>query len=335
MERREFLKKLAALKGGIILFSADKEKSKISNFAGKYPALTDKSKVVFCRDENVRASNKGLNRNIISAMLDNMIKEIYNVSSPRDGWRQVVKPGDTVGIKINCLAGKGASTHNELVHEIIEKVIEAGVSKNKIIIWDRMDEDLKRGGYRLNYRGNGPLCMGNNAVGYEEEITINGSIGSQLSKIVTKYCSAVINVPVLKDHGIVGYTGALKNYFGAINNPNKYHDNFGDPFIADLNTIDVIRKKTRITIMDALSTQYEGGPAYLPYWSWNSNCLGVSHDMVALDYACWQIVEKKRKEEGIQSLKEAGREPGYILTAADKYHKLGNAHPDNIEIKYI
>ncbi|RKY86113.1 hypothetical protein DRQ09_06495 [candidate division KSB1 bacterium] len=294
-----------------------------------------KSIVVFSKDNSVWDSKGKLRKNVISAMLDKIVKKIFSVSNVKDGWKKIVKPGDVIGIKVNCLAGKGASTHKELVEVIINRIIDAGISENRIVIWDRLNYDLKKGGFKLKYRGSGPLCFGNDAAGYEDNVTIKGSIGSQLSKVLTRYCSAIINVPVIKDHGIVGFTGALKNYFGAINNPNKYHDNYGNPYIADLNTLDIIKNKTRITIMDGLTTQYEGGPSYIPGWSWKSNIIGISKDMVALDYVCWQLIEEKRKEKGIMSLKEAGREPVYIFTAGDKNHKLGNANPDKIDIKYV
>ena len=66
-------------------------------------------------------------------------------------------------------------------------------------------------------------CIGNDTAGYENELAMFGSAGSLLSKTLTQVCDAVINLPVLKDHGIVGVTMALKNLFGAIHNPNKYH----------------------------------------------------------------------------------------------------------------
>jgi len=53
------------------------------------------------------------------------------------------------------------------------------------------------------------------------DLAIYGSVGSLLSTTLTRTCDAVVNLPVLKDHGIVGVTMALKNLFGAIHNPNK------------------------------------------------------------------------------------------------------------------
>ena len=101
----------------------------------------------------------------------------------------------------------------------------------------------------------------------------HGSAASLLSKTLTQTCDAVINLPVLKDHGIVGVTMALKNLFGAIHNPNKYHSDVGDPYVADVYMLPPIRQKVRLAICDATTAQYEGGPSYMPQWGWSYNGL--------------------------------------------------------------
>jgi len=142
----------------------------------------------------------------------------------------------------------------------------------------------------------------------------------------------VINIPVLKDHGIAGVTVSLKNMFGAIHNPNKYHLDVGDPYIADVNMLWAIRQKTRLTICDATTAQYEGGPSYLPHWNWEYNGLLLGSDPVALDTVGWRLIEEKRMIEGVPTLAEAGREPTYIATAADANHGLGTNDAERIDL---
>jgi uncharacterized protein (DUF362 family) len=74
----------------------------------------------------------------------------------------------------------------------------------------------------------------------------------------------LINVPVLKDHDGTGITCALKNMYGVIHNPNKHHPNVCNPNIADLNMLPEIRTRMRLTIYDATTVIYEGGPEYKP-----------------------------------------------------------------------
>jgi hypothetical protein len=118
--------------------------------------------------------------------------------------------------------------------------------------------------------------------------------------------------------------------YGVIHNPNKYHPNGCDPYIADLNMLPEIRTKMRLNICDATTVLYEGGPAYKPEHSWQRNSLIVSQDPVALDYTGWQIIERKRMEMGLKSLEADGRAPHYIATAADAEHRLGTNDPSKI-----
>jgi uncharacterized protein (DUF362 family) len=143
-----------------------------------------------------------------------------------------------------------------------------------------------------------------------------GSIGSCFSKIASSLCTAIVNVPVLKDHDLAGVSIGMKNFFGIIHNPNKYHDSNCNPYVADLNSHPFIKDKLRLIVCDALKAQYHGGPAFKPQWTWDFRGMLIGTDPVALDRVGAQIIEKKRKEVNMSSLKDAGREPKYIQTAA-------------------
>ena len=59
---------------------------------------------------------------------------------------------------------------------------------------------------------------------------------------------------------LFGVTIALKSMFGAIHNPNKYHMNVGNPYVADVFMLPPIRQKVRLHICDATTAQYGAGP---------------------------------------------------------------------------
>jgi len=302
---------------------------------GAIPKQKGISHIVIAGDNAVRAGVNSFHDRPVVHLLDRAIEEFFQVEHAVTAWKKLVTPSDVVGIKVNCLAGRGISTNPVLVNAIIEKLREADVHDDRIIIWDRMNSDLEDAGFKISTASRKPRCFGNDAAGYEPELTIHNSIGSLLSNALTKYCSVIINVPVLKDHGIVGFTGAMKNFFGAIHNPNKYHMNLGDPYIPDLCSLPVIREKTRLIIYDALNAQYEGGPPYMPQWRWNFNSIIVGTDPVAIDYTGWQLIETERKNKGLPTLKTAGREPTYIATAADAAHNLGTNNPDHIKVTNV
>jgi len=121
--------------------------------------------------------------------------------------------------------------------------------------------------------------------------------------------------------------------FGAIHNPNKYHLTAGDPYVADVFAMEPIRRKVRLTICDAISAQYEGGPSYMPQWQWPLQGLLISRDPVALDAVGWDIIEKKRAEKGMKPLRAVEREPRYIASAAKR--GLGIDRLDLIERKEV
>ena len=293
---------------------------------------SDDSPIVIAQNELVRDKNNKLIGNQVNDLLNRAMENLSGVSHAEQAWQRLFNKDDIVGIKINCLAGRGISTHQELVDAIIEGLKSAGVLERNIIIWDRANRDLEKAGFVIQTDRNRVKCYGNDQIGYTNDIYEYGEIGSHLSKILVHQCTAIINVPILKDHGIVGLTNALKNFFGAIHNPNKYHDSCGDPYIADVNMLSEIRSKTRLIISDALTAQYEGGPPFMPQWAWNHNSLIVGFDPVAIDTIGWEIIEQKRKEKGLPTLMESGREPTYIATAADAQHRLGQNDLNKIKI---
>jgi uncharacterized protein (DUF362 family) len=291
-----------------------------------------KSRVVISRDPSLRAAGRTPDSRRISNLLDRAMQTFFASNSPQEAWKKVARPGETVGLKVNCLAGRGtASTSVPLVDAICERLQQAGIARNHIVIWDRLTSDLESGGFRASSRGERIRTIGNDEAGYEEDLSMYGSAASLISRTLTQTCDVVINLPVLKDHGIAGVTMALKNLFGAIHNPNKYHGNVGDPYVADVFMLPPIRQKVRLTICDAMTAQYDGGPSYMPQWTWPFNGLIVARDPVALDQIGWQIIEAKRAEKGLPSLRALKREPTYIATAADAHHRLGTNDHGRIE----
>ena len=319
--RREFLKTCAL---GALLAGGSSELSPVFS-------THEKSKVVISRDPLLRGAGSSVDSGRLLKMLDRAMQAVYASETPLAAWKKVARPDEVVGLKVNGLAGRGISTNVLLVEVICERLREAGLPEKNIVIWDRLNTDLESAGFRICTRQDRIRCLGNDTVGYEEELAIYGSVGSRLAKTLTQVCDVVINLPVLKDHGIAGVTMALKNLFGAIHNPNKYHLNVGDPYVADVNMLPQIRQKVRLNICDALTAQYEGGPSYMPQWTWPYNGLLVSLDPVALDYVGWQILEQKRADKGMKSLQALGRAPHYIATAADAQHRLGTNDPRLIE----
>jgi uncharacterized protein (DUF362 family) len=295
-------------------------------FASAEPAS---SRVVIARDAKIRSTGTGFDSTRLAQLLDRALQASFDCDSPIEAWRKVVRPGEVVGLKVNCLGGRGNATHPELVEAITERLRQAGITE--VVIWDRQNSDLEHARFKIAEHGSGVRCFGNDVLGFEDDLATFGKAGSLMCRTLTQVCDAIINLPVLKDHGIAGVTLALKSMFGAIHNPNKYHSDGGNPYVADVYAFAPIRQKVRLHICDGLNAQYDGGPSFMPQWMWPYNGLLVSRDPVALDYVGWKIIEKKRLEVGAPSLRELKREPAYIATAADAEHRLGTCDPQRIE----
>ena len=283
--RREFIK--AGLSWGVVAAAGSPQV--LGSVVAKGENLPS-SRVVIARDEKLCTGSTVSERRLLE-ILDRSIQTYFNRDNPLEAWRLVAKPGQVVGLKVNCLAGRGISTNPSLIEAIGERLQQVGVGASDIVIWDRLNRDLERGGFAIREQGKKPRCFGNDHLGYGQQLETFSAAGSLLCRTLTEVCDVVINLPVLKDHGITGMTMAMKNLFGAIHNPNKYHLNAGDPYVADVYMLPPIRQKIKLTICDAITAQYEGGPSFMPHWTWLFNGLIVGADPVALDHTGWQILE--------------------------------------------
>lgn len=324
--RRDFILGLAAASSACFM--------DIPSFLAEERSSMSHSRVCIAKDDSVRLGNGSLRENVISSMLSKTMQKLTGKNDDAAAWKQLFSPDDTVGIKLNCLAGRGLSSNPELVNAIVRSLKMIGIKNESIILWDRTDRDLVRAGYTINKSKPGPFCFGTNQqYDYDLGIVDSSSIGSLFSPILTKLCSAIISVPVVKDHDLAGISGTMKNFFGAIHNPNKYHDNNCNPYVADLMAVPFLKNKLRLTICDAFNIQYHGGPALKQKWCWSYNGILASTDFVAVDAFCYQLIEKKRRQQNMKSLKESGREPSYISTASKK--KYGRSNPEEIEVIQI
>jgi len=332
--RREFIKKSLILGLGIYGIT------KMSGLFSAEAASSD-STVVIARDSTVIDDNLKSNYAIIRKMLDDSLMKLAGTRNSTDAWKKYFRTDDIVGIKINTLSGKMMSSSPELVMAIVEGLRSAKVKD--ILIWDKSDDDLQRAGYKINRKStNDPRCFGTLPdIGYENDVTVYESVASRLSRILS-YCTAFVNVPVLKHHTMAGVTLSLKNWFGAINNPHKYHFEMkGDSkvhvasckYIPDLNSMIFSQLgKKQLVICDAIMAQYDSGPGYTPGKTWKYSGLILSTDPVALDRIGTQIIEKRRQTAGLEPLAKTGREPEYISIASDRYHNLGTDDISKIDL---
>ncbi len=146
---------------------------------------------------------------------------------------------------------------------------------------------------------------------------------SHLGKLVTKTVNKIVAIPVLKDHGSAGVTGALKNMsHGSVNNVARSHStpftNVCNQFIPQMVSHPIIRQKFVLQIMDGIRGVFQGGP-FGPNldWTWENNSIFFATDPVALDHVEWGIVDAQRAKKKLPPVAACGK------TAMDPLNREG------------
>ncbi len=339
--RREFLQGAAT---GLVVLSSAAAAEKLA-FAGMLGqrsaehATTGRSRVVIARDAALHDTGAQPDEQRVLNLLDKAMAAYTGREKPVEAWKSVILPkvlaGKVIGLKVNGLGGRGISTHAALTMAVAERLQQAGVEAGNILVWERDAWSLGNCGISVNTDASRVRCYGSDVGGYEDEPVECGAVRVRLAKILTRECAMVINLPILKDHEMAGITFSMKNMYGVVDRPYALHGNNCNPGVADVNVIPVVREKVCFTIGDAMSSVYDGGPAFRPERLWFPNALVVGEDRVALDQTAWEMIEQKRAEAGMPTLDAVGRTPAYIATAADGAHRLGTndaRHIHRIEV---
>jgi len=261
---------------------------------------------------------------VARTMVERALMELTGAPNLAEALGKFIHKDDIVAIKPNGIAGQSGATmaaNAEVVMPIIDGLITLGVPAEKITVYEQFPSYLK--GTRIGGKGN-KLPAGvktgihmNNLADMPETVVHKG-VKTQYVRFLTE-ATAVINVTVVKDHSICGFTGCLKNMtHGSITNPGKHHAAGAHAQIAALYNHEILKSRVRLHIIDAFKIMYDKGPLdkdpkrRIPY-----GAVFATTDPVAMDTLGWKIVDKARQENGMKTLAQVGREPKFIAKAAD------------------
>ena len=292
----------------------------------------DAPRVVIVRSPGVWTAAGSLEPAVLARMF---VRGFTALTDERESARAAAalfRPGDRVGIKVNTIGGRAISTRPETAQALAAWLIGGGIEARNIVIWDRTTRELRDAGFAISTGGSGVRIFGTDAdgAGYESDLTDHLDVGSLFSRILTEFVTVSVSLAILKDHGLAGVTAGMKNYFGAIHNPNKYHDDRCDPFVAQVFDAPPVKARHRLTVIDALAVQFHRGPSYHARWAAKFGGLIFSLDPVAADRAGWTVLDRFRREAGLPSLEAEGRRPAYLATAEKM--GLGRAEASVIEV---
>jgi uncharacterized protein (DUF362 family) len=302
---------------------------------------------------------------VVYEMLKRSLTELTGKQSLKNAWQEFVSPDDIVGLKVNPVAGKMLSTSLQLTKTVIQQLIEAGIPKKNIIIWDRREFQLHEAGFNAtNFPGikiTGTEIKDENGSFYDNQgklystkvidkdwfywADVNGEYDAEtlpymvnkgkysyFSKIVTRDITKIINLPILKNAGST-VTLCLKNLaYGAISNTGRLHQQLWSETSAQVPCFVPIRDKVVLNIVDGLKGCYDGGPGANPQFITNYNRLIIGTDPVAADRIGYKIVLNKRLESKIQQ-EESSR--GRIFMDLAERYGLGIAQIEKIDHREI
>jgi uncharacterized protein (DUF362 family) len=343
LDRRDLL--VGSLAAAALTTASSAEAARVSKDPPSYAALppagfqpfSAPGKVVKVTGGDTLQANKLFPKaDSAKVLLEKALTELTGKASLAEALKLFVHPQDKVVVKVNGIALKNMSTNKELVMPLLEGLLAAGIPANQLTVLEQYMGFLN--GTRLNAQNVPPGVKveihANNDSKMEPRMVPGTGVRTRFCRTLLE-CTAVINVHLVKDHSICGYTGALKNMtHGTILNPQDFHVHHASPQIAQLFAQDAIKSRVRLNIADAFKVMYDGGPLYKkpeavkPY-----EAVFASTDPVAIDAVGWEIVEEHRKSAKLRTLTDEGRAPAYIKAAADL--GLGIADRSKIELKEI
>ncbi len=222
------------------------------------------------------------------------------------GLASFIKPGETVILKINLLMGKdpdaAVTTHPLFVKAVIGMLQK---NNNHVIIADSPGGLFNRKALEKAYLKSGITAIAEETgaeLNYNTECSeIKNISGHTVNKmrICDYYTKAdkVINLPKLKTHAMMTYTGAVKNLYGIIPGTDKADLHFRmsqKEVFADL-LVDIHENfRPTLTIMDGIVGMEGDGPS-----SGTPKKIGailLSSNAHKLDYAACEIVGMSLKE---------------------------------------
>lgn len=325
MDRRTFVQFLAATPL-VTTLPADEHKpqyklvtphkaSTAVGMPGPYPGQVVKVTSANCVNETTNAANP----EAVRAMMDRGMCELTGEKQPLAAWRRFFSPEDVVGIKVNCGGYPHVVSDHDIVAETIRNLMAVGIKPSQIYIYERFKSQMDE----VNYAPRVPEGVQIHAAEqanrrldnqrYDPRVYVEADFfgeddtRSNMMRLVSQTVTKIINIPNMKDHGATGATGCLKNIaYGSFSNVARTHFQGVShtlSFVGTLATLEPLRSKTVLQIMDGLRGVWHGGPfAHTRRYVFYPKQILFGTDPVALDRLLLDIIDDERKRRGAISI---------------------------------
>lgn len=270
MERREFLKRSAALAAGATV--------SMSSLSGIFA-----SSLISAKPYDLVAVKGGTP----DVMFDRAIASM-------GGMKNFVKKGQTVCVKPNIgwdsTPELAANTNPLLVKQIIKHCFDAGAKD--VHVFDHTCDNWRRcysnSGIERNVKDAGGKIVSGASESYYQDVDVKSGKILKNTKVheVLLNADVFINVPVLKEHGGGRLTVGMKNLMGVVWDRGYWHRNNLHQCIADFSSY----RKPDLVVVDAYNVMLQNGPrgGSLSDLA-NMKSLLLSTDIVAADTAAARL----------------------------------------------
>ncbi|MGH9722133.1 MAG: DUF362 domain-containing protein [Bryobacteraceae bacterium] len=286
---------------------------------GPYPGQVVQVHAARCVDETSELADAA----VVREMMERGMRELTGEPKPGDAWRKFIEPSDVVGIKVNAGGRPLVVSAPEIVSEIVRNLMAIGVTADRIYIYERFKSQLDQVNYAPHLPAGVKIAAAEDRRGgnlsYDPEMYVEADFfgeedtRSNVMRAVARTFTKIINIPNVKDHGASAVTGCLKNIaYGSFSNVARSHQHgtsFTYSFIGTLAASEPVRSRTVLQIMDGLRGVWHGGP-FAPNrrFRFYPKQIMFGTDPVAIDRLLLDLIEDKRKAEGVRSLYDRSRE---------------------------
>jgi hypothetical protein len=290
---------------------------------GPYPG-----RVVSVESKNcVETSTNAANDAVVREMMAQGMRTLTRAPTTLDAWKRFFEPSDVVGIKVNCGGYPYVVSAYEIVAEVVRQLTAVGVPLAQINVYERFQNQMDQVNYARHLPEGVQIVAAERAnrnvdnSGYDPGTYLEADFfgeddtRSNMMRLVSRRLTKIINIPNMKDHGASGVTGCLKNIaYGSFSNVARTHQrgkSYTLSVIGTLATIEPLRSRTVLQIMDGIRGVWHGGPfARTTRYVFYPRQILFGTDPVAIDRLLLDIIDNKRKAEGAISIWD--RSPKYL-----------------------
>ncbi|MGD0744448.1 MAG: hypothetical protein ABSA45_04755 [Verrucomicrobiota bacterium] len=291
----------------------------------------------------------------VQTMVNRGITRLTGIPAPADAWRSLVATQDVVGIKVFSAAGSISGTRPAVVAAVIRGLLDAGVTRDHIIIWDKHEDDLRTAGFFKVAAQFGVRAAGAAESGYDEKTCYNpdtaiighlvwgdlefGKKGegigrrSFISKLVSRQITKIISIAPLLNENETGIGGHLYGLaLGSVDNTLRFERDADRLAVAvpEIYSLPALGDRVALNITDALIGQYEGGQKGLLQYSAVPNQLWFSRDPLALDTLALKELDRERRALDAPAFK-----PNLELYTNAALLQLGVNDPAKIQVERL